>query len=78
MVRQRSVCLKRLPGATQAVFPQPGNLYGKEYPMFENIVFILMVVIAAGAGIWVWWMECHGRSEDRSQENQKEIQGQEK
>ena len=46
--------------------------------MFENIVFILTVVIAAGAGIWVWWMECHGRSEDRSQENQKEIQGQKK
>lgn len=28
--------------------------------MVENIVFALLVVIAIGAGIWVWWRECHG------------------
>ena len=27
--------------------------------MFENIAFVIMAVIAAAAGIWVWWLENH-------------------
>lgn len=29
--------------------------------MVENIVFVLLVIIAAGAGVWVWWMEISGK-----------------
>lgn len=28
--------------------------------MLENLIFGLMVIIAAAAGIWVWWLENHG------------------
>ena len=24
--------------------------------MFENIAFVVMAIIAAAAGIWVWWL----------------------
>ena len=29
--------------------------------MVENIVFALLVIIAIGAGVWVWWMEVSGK-----------------
>ena len=29
--------------------------------MVENIVFVLLVIIAVGAGVWVWWMEVGGK-----------------
>lgn len=32
--------------------------------MFENIAFVVMAVIAVGAGIWVWWLENHGQESD--------------
>lgn len=32
--------------------------------MFENIAFVVMAIIAAAAGIWVWWLENHGRDSD--------------
>lgn len=28
--------------------------------MLENFIFAIMVIIAVGAGIWVWWLEKHG------------------
>ena len=33
--------------------------------MFENIAFVIMAVIAAGAGIWVWWLENHSQESDK-------------
>lgn len=29
--------------------------------MVENIVFVILVILAAGAGIWVWRMEVNGK-----------------
>lgn len=28
--------------------------------MIQDIIFVILVVIAAGAGVWVWWREVHG------------------
>lgn len=28
--------------------------------MVENIVFVLLVIVAIGAGVWVWYMEVSG------------------
>lgn len=28
--------------------------------MLEHVVFIAMVIIAAAAGIWIWWREYRG------------------
>ena len=32
--------------------------------MFENIAFAVMAIIAAAAGIWVWWLENHCQDSD--------------
>ena len=32
--------------------------------MFENIAFAVMAIIAAAAGIWVWWLKNHGQDSD--------------
>ena len=28
--------------------------------MFEKIVFVILVILAVGAGVWVWHMEVSG------------------
>ncbi len=28
--------------------------------MVENIVFVLLMIMAVAAGVWVWWRESHG------------------
>lgn len=41
--------------------------------MFENIAFVVMAVIAVGAGVWVWWLENHDSHTEtqRIEENEK-------
>lgn len=40
--------------------------------MFENIIFAVMVIIAAAAGIWVWWLEKHGTKTEQNSVSTKE------
>ncbi len=42
--------------------------------MLENIIFAVMVIIAAGAGIWVWWLENHGSSSKEVQTDPNTLQ----
>ena len=41
--------------------------------MFENIAFAVMAIIAAAAGIWVWWLENHGQDSDNRTNQQPEY-----
>lgn len=51
--------------ALSVLYPFSYNLFieGMDtlFIMFENIAFIVMAVIAASAGIWVWWLENHSQ-----------------
>ena len=37
--------------------------------MFTNILVAIMCVIAIAAGIWVWWLENGGSSEDSKKDD---------
>lgn len=39
--------------------------------MLENFIFGLMVIIAVGAGIWVWWLETHGTEPEQTNTDQE-------
>lgn len=37
--------------------------------MLEHIIFTAMVIIAAAAGIWIWWREYHGSLADGAEKS---------
>ena len=45
--------------------------------MVEDIVFVLLVIIAIGAGVWVWWMEVTGKRIEPQNNIEKEELGEE-
>lgn len=40
--------------------------------MLENLIFVIMVVIAVAAGIWVWWLENHGSKPEHKSAERKD------